>query len=405
MTEINNSYMNADEHRLPTLLIIPLIQLLVGVFLIIALLNDHRELTVLILVILAILIGTKTWSRLSPAKIQHETMLDKQRGFPGETFIFSTRIRNGKILPVLAQLSLSFSKDFQSLDSPAALKKNCSLLWYQEVNFRCRLNALRRGVYRFGAAELRVGDLFGFYAGKADTAAAMDVIVYPRLIPLKPVRLPRRDFFGIPGSKSPIEDPVYVYGTRKYQSGRPARYIHWKASARLTQLQEKICEPAAREKILLIVAVDHFFKNQAQAEFEKILEVVASAAVNFDRAGFAVGLVTNGELKGGGSPVLQIGRGTQQIPNILETLARLQMTPSADLGDILRRGLKLPWGTTGVSLTYDSAESRKEILTFFNHRRAPIVSVVCRRDPALTEDQKLQSADVLTLEDICVGEG
>jgi len=397
--------MESDYDRLPTLLIIPLIQIFVGVFLIIALLNDYRELTVLILVVLAILIGTKVWSRLGPAKIHYESMLDKQRGFPGETFIFSSRIRNAKILPVLAQLSLSFSKHFQLVDNPAALIKNCSLLWYQEVNFRCRLNALRRGVYRLGAAELRVGDLFGFYSRKADTAGASDVIVYPRLIPIKTVRLPRADLFGIPGSKSPIEDPVYVYGTRKYQSGRPARYIHWKASARLTQLQEKICEPAAQEKILLIVAVDHFLKNQAQAEFEKILEVAASAAVYFDQTGFSVGLATNGVLKGGGSPVLQIGRGNQQIPDILETLARLQMTPSAGLGDILRSSLKLPWGTTGVSLTYNSAESCKEILAFFNHRRAPMVSVVCQRDPALAGEQSLQAVDVLTLEDICVGEG
>jgi uncharacterized protein (DUF58 family) len=395
--------MHADEYRLPTFLIIPLIQIFVGVLLIIALLNDHRELTVLILIACAILIGTKVWSRLSPAKIHHETMVDKQRGFPGEIFIFSARIRNAKILPVLAQLSLSFSKDFQPADSPAALEKNCSLLWYQEVNFQCHLNALRRGVHRLGKAELKVGDLFGFYSRAADTASAIEVIVYPRLVSLNPVRLPRRELFGIPGAKSPIEDPVYVYGTRQYQSGRPARYIHWKASARLPQLQEKICEPAVQEKVLLIVAVDHFIENQAHADFEKTLEVAASAAVYFDRAGFAVGLVTNGVLNGGGSAVLPIGRGTRQVPKILETLARLQMTPSADLGDILRRGLKLPWGTTAVSLSYASGESCKDTVAFFNHRRAPMVSIVCRREPAPAGDQKRWPVKILTLEEICVG--
>jgi len=402
MTDIQYSSMDSDEDRLPTLLIIPLIQFFVVVFLFIALLNDHRELTALGIVVLTILAGTKIWSRLSPAKIHHETMVDKQRGFPGETFTLSTRVRNDKILPVLAQLTVSFSKDFESIDGPAALKKSCSLLWYQEANLSWHLNALGRGVYRLGPAELRVGDFFGFYSRKPDIATPIEVIVYPRLIPLKPVRLPRRDLFGIPGSRSPIEDPVYVYGTREYQSGRPARYIHWKASARLARLQEKICEPAAQEKILLIVAVDRFLEHRAHADFEKTLEVAASAAVHFDRAGFAVGLVTNGELKGGGASVLPIGRGTRQIPKLLETLARLQMTPSANLGDILRRGLKLPWGTTGVSMSYDSGESRKEISAFFNHRRGPMVSVVCRLDPPPASDQKLQPGDVLTLEDICV---
>jgi uncharacterized protein (DUF58 family) len=283
------------------------------------------------------------------------------------------------------------------------LEKNCSLLWYQEVNFQCRLNALRRGVHRLGKAELKVGDLFGFYSRAADTASAIEVIVYPRLVSLNPVRLPRRDLFGIPGAKSPIEDPVYVYGTRQYQSGRPARYIHWKASARLSQLQEKICEPAVQEKVLLIVAVDHFIENQAHADFEKTLEVAASAAVYFDRAGFAVGLVTNGVLKGGGSAVLPIGRGTRQVPKILETLARLQMTPSADLGDILRRGLKLPWGTAAVSLTYDSGESCKDTVAFFINRSAPMVSIVSRREPAPVRDQKRRPVKILTLEEICVG--
>jgi uncharacterized protein (DUF58 family) len=330
-------------------------------------------------------------------------MVDKQRGFPGETFIFAARIRNAKILPVFARLSLSFSTDFQSADSPAALERNCSLLWHQEVNFTCRLNALRRGVHRLGQAKLRVGDLFGFYSRAAATASALEIIVYPRLVSLKPVRLPRRDLFGIPGGKSPIEDPVYVYGTRQYQSGRPARYIHWKASARLSQLQEKICEPAVQEKILLIVAVDHFFKNQAHADFEKTLEVTASAAVYFDRAGFAVGLATDGVLKGGGCAVLPIGRGTRQVPNILEALARLQMAPAADLGEILRRGLILPWGTTGVSLTYDSGESCQDILAFFNYRKTPLVAIVSRREPAPAGDQKRRPVKVLTLEDICVG--
>jgi uncharacterized protein (DUF58 family) len=402
MIDTQYQAMKADEYRLPTLLIIPLIQFMVIGLLFIALLNGQRELTVLSLVVIALLAGARIWSRLSPAGIHHETGSDKQRGFPGELFIFSTRIQNAKILPVLAQLTISFSKNFQTAEGPSDLKKSCSLLWYQEANFRWHLHALRRGVYRLGSAELQVGDLFGFYNRKPATASHVDVIVYPRLIPLKPVRLARRDLIGVPGTQSPIEDPVYVYGTREYQSGRPARYIHWKASARLTRLQEKICEPATQEKVLLTVAVDSFYKRRAHSDFEKILEVAASAAVQFDRDGFAVGMVTNGELKGGGSAVLPIGRGHQQIPEILETLARLQMNPMAKLGDILRNGLRLPWGSTGFNLSYDMGDSCQSIYAFFNHRRVPIVSVVCRTDGLVGRGHKPQIGEVLTLEDVWV---
>ena len=365
MTDTQYRSINANEQRLPTLLIIPLIQIFVIVLLFIALINGQRELTVLGLIVVALLAGTKIWSRLSPARLHCETITDKQRGFPGETFIFTTRIRNAKILPVLTQLTVSFSKYFEIAEFPLELKKSCSLLWFQEAIFRWHLNALRRGVYRLGWTDFRAGDLFGFYSRKLAAHSRADVIIYPRLVPIKTIRLPRQDLFGVPGFKSPIEDPVYVCGTRDYQSGRPARYIHWKASARLAKLQEKISEPATQEKIALFVAVDGFSINRAHVEFEKALEVAASAAVQFDRAGFAVGLVTDGELKGGGSPLVPIGRGGGQIPKLLETLARLQMKPAAKLGDIMGQGLKLPWGTTVVNLVYDYNRFARDLPAFF----------------------------------------
>jgi len=396
--------MTPNQDRLPTALLIPLIQIFVALFLFMALLNDQRDLTVLSLVVIAILAGTQLWRRFSPAKIHCESALNKQRVFPGEIIVLSTRVQNAKVLPVLVQASVSFSTSFQAAANPAALEKECSLLWYQEADFKWHLSAPRRGVYRVGPAQLRVGDLFGFYSKTQSAPTAQEIIVYPRLIPLKPLVLPRRDFFGIPGAKSPIEDPVYVYGTRDYQSGRPARYIHWKASARFRQLQEKICEPASQEKILLIVDVGRFAEQGAHAEFEKILEVAASAAIHFDRSGFAVGLATNGTLRGPGSNVLPIGRGPWQVPKILETLARLQMTPLADLTDILRRGLTIPWGTTGFSLSYESDGSFREVLAFFEHRRVPVVMVACLPPNLPGADQRSRPIRIVPLEDICMEE-
>ena len=402
MVDTQNTRLGADDYRLPSILIIPVIQIGAVIFLFIALVNRHRELTVLLLVVLSILFGVKIWRRLSTAKIDYETVLDKQRVFPGEKLSLSTRVRNTKLLPVLAEISASLSTAFQTTDDTKDPKKGCSLLWYQEVSFEWPLIAKQRGVYRMGPAYLKVGDLFGFYASKIKSDSAVDVIVYPRLVPLKPLRLPRLEMFGIPGVRSPIEDPVYVYGTREYQSGRPARYIHWKASARLSKLQEKICEPAAQEKILLIVDVDSFFKHQARNDFEKILEVAGSLAVKFDRDGVAVGMATNGEIKGGGSPLIPIGRGAQQTPKILETLARLRIWPIMDLRQLLRRGLRLPYGTTIVYLTYDTGRSCHELSAFFQYRRQPTISIVCRGVPPLVNPRVPGMVNVvLTVEDIC----
>ncbi len=401
MPQIQNTSINAEDYRLPTILIIPAIQVMAGVFLFIALLNGHHELTVLLFVVISILAGAKIWRKLSAAKIDYDTTLDRQRVFPGENLLLATRVRNAKLLPVLADISPSFAESLQPADNSEDLQKGCSLLWFQEADFEWPLTAVRRGVHRIGPAELKVGDLFGFYSNKIKSESAVDVIVYPRLIPLKPFRLPRLDMFGVPGVQSPIEDPVFVYGTREYQSGRPARYIHWKASARLSRLQEKICEPAAQEKILLIIDVDCFQQNQAYQDFERIVEVAGSLAVNLDRDGIAVGLATNGELKGGGSSIIPIGRGSEQIPKILETLARLRITPETDLRHLLTHRLRLPYGTTVIYLAYDSGQSCSDMLAFFRYRRRPTVSIVCNGDSAIKMPQKPRMTNVLTVEDIC----
>jgi uncharacterized protein (DUF58 family) len=401
MAEIQHSPKNAADYRLPTILIIPVIQIMAAVFLLIALLNGHRELTVLLLLAIGILAAAKIWRHLSTSKIDYDTNLDKHRVFPGEKLSLTTRVRNAKFLPVLAEISASFTESFHVAHDPEDLKKSCSLLWFQEATFKWPLVAGGRGIYQIGPAELKVGDLFGFYSSKLDSESVIEVIVYPRLIPLKPLRLPRLEMFGIPGVRSPIEDPVYVHGTREYQSGRPARYIHWKASARLSRLQEKICEPAAQEKVLLIIDVDCFCRHQAHLDFEKTLEVAGSLAVDLDRDGIAVGLATNAGLRGGGSSIVPIGRGGQQITRILETLARLRITPACNLRQLLMRRLRLPYGTTIINLAYDLEPSGSDLSAFFQRRRQPAVSIVCHREPRPGTGQKPRMVNVLTIEDVC----
>ena len=77
---------------------------------------------------------------------------------------------------------------------------------------------------------------------------------------LAPFNLPKRDFFGVPGGESPVNDPVYILGTSDYHYGRPSKYIHWKASARYQRLQEKVFDSSEQEKVLFLIDVGEFAK-------------------------------------------------------------------------------------------------------------------------------------------------
>jgi uncharacterized protein (DUF58 family) len=230
-----------------------------------------------------------------------------------------------------------------------------------------------------------------------------DIVVYPRLVPLKPVLLPRRDFFGIPGARSPIEDPVYIHGTRDYQHRRPARFIHWKASARYNRLQEKVCEPAEQEKVLLLICTEGFAEDENGEAFERGLEVVASLAIEFDRMRYAVGLATNGHLTGGGRALLPVTRNRNQLSEILESLARLEAMPRENLEGMLQRGLNLPWGVTAVGLVYRQDAGSGAMQAYFKRRNIPLVTIVCAlqgpTSPEASADQR-----VYRLEDLCLEE-
>jgi uncharacterized protein (DUF58 family) len=248
------------------------------------------------------------------------------------------------------------------------------------------------------------GDLFAFFSREKKEEEFHQLIVYPRIVPLKSFPLPRRDFFGVPGAKSPVQDPIYILGTRDYQHGQPAKYIHWKASARHHRMQEKVFEPTEQEKVLLVVDVDQFASHQAEEEFESTLEIVASLAVRMDKRGYALGLVTNGAIVGGGPAIVPIARNRQQLPAILEILARLQMESKGDLIDTLRRGLGIHWGMSCVHFSYEEDKTVLAAEQYFKHRKTPVMFFVCHPRLPSREDRSKVWHQIHCIDDICIKE-
>jgi uncharacterized protein (DUF58 family) len=364
------------EDRLPSVFVIPLMQLIVGVCLFISLLYHQRELTILALIVLGITIGTNLWSRLSLSGIRCSARVDKQKLFPGESLTLHVSAENARFLPVWLQMSMHVEGAIDPSSGEINFTSDCWLLWYQQADFNWELVARRRGVYRVGSAHMEVGDLFGFFPREKRTEGDIDVIVYPRLVPLKPLSLPSRDFFGVPGGKSSVQDPIYILGTRDYQHGRPARHIHWKASARQNRLQEKVFEPSQQKKVLLAVEVSQFERANASESFERTLEVVGSLAVQSYQRGYALGLVTNCVVDGGPS-TLPMGRSPQKLSSILEILARMKMRADGGLVDTMRRIPELPWGVNCVHFSYEQDEGTTATAQYFSHTKIPMIFVVC----------------------------
>ncbi len=326
--------------------------------------------------------------------------VDKDKVFPGEKLNLAVTAENAKFLPVWLQLKVPLDRAIHTTFDNTTLTMESGLLWYQKVGFKYELTARHRGFHRIGPPDMEVGDPFGFFSKRKKESESLHIIVYPRLVPLKSFILPRREFFGVPGSKSPVKDPVYILGTRDYQHGSPAKYIHWKASARHSRLQEKVCEPTEQEKVLLIIDTDQFSLKKAEEEFERTLEVAASLAVRLNIRGYSVGLVANGTMAGGGHAVLPIESHPRQLSALLEILARLQMDHKENIKEILRRDITLPWDASCVYFAYESNGASMAAADFINHRRMPVAFVVCNIPPSTIEKEEVSSGLTYILDDL-----
>ena len=370
--------MQKQEERLPSLFIIPFVLLFVAFFLVVALLQGQRELTIFTILILSLMGGAKLWSKATLSGLKIYPKIDRHKVFPGEKIVLELRAENPRFLPMWFQVAFSLEDSLHAASGEGIVKNESGLLWYQRVRFSWELIAQRRGVYPLGPPQIKVGDLFGFFPAEKEAGDSLTVVVYPRLVPIEHFSIPKRDFFGVPGGKSPVQDPIYILGTRDYQGWQPAKYIHWKTSARHGRLQEKVFEPSEQEKVLIVVDVAQFQNKGAVEAFERTLEIVASLAVHLGKQGFAVGIATNGSLVGDRSTLLPIAANRAQIPAVLEFLARLKMDTRGSLLDTLRRGLNLPWGVSCAWFCYEKDGTALRAKEYFSHRKTPVVFYPCR---------------------------
>lgn len=399
--------MSSVDRMLSSIFFTPFILAIVGLFFFMALLNGQRDLTVLSLILFGVAAGAKLWTRWSLAGIECSISIDRRRVFPGEHLSLKATAENRKFLPVWLQVTAPVSGLAQGASTRTAVTAGSGLLWYQKVSFRWELTAQRRGIHHIGPLDVTLGDLFGFFSKEKEMAETIEVVVYPRLVPLKSITAPRRDFFGIPGAENLVQDPVYILGTRDYQHGRPAKYIHWKATARQHKLQEKIFEPSAQEKILLVIDVGPFARHRAEEAFEHMLETVASAAVQLAGRGCAVGLVTNSKITGEGSSIVSVTRNPRQLTVLLEALARVQMEPARDLLATFRLYPGLPWGVSCLYFSLERDETARMAQEYFTQRRMPFLFFVGRpfSDSASAETHNAGSPTDRGVADIRAGEG
>ena len=359
----------------PSAFAMPLSLGLIAVLLSIALVTAQTALTLLCMLVLFTASAAKLWSLFSLARVSCQLTVDKSRLFAGESLELRAHVANDKLLPIWLQARVPIRDAARVRSETRTLEGTTGLLSYQSTRLLWHVSQLPRGVHKLDPVELVTTDPLGFFS-QHKHMPGIELLVYPRLVPLLPYALHRRDLLGEPSPDSQIEDPTYVHGVREYQAGRAARYIHWKASAHMHRLLEKQFEHSAHERVLFVLRAEGFARDLSL--FERVLETLASWAVALDREGIAVGLVTNCALHGSDIALSRPGRSAEQLAQLLEILARAQPSVGRDLAELMPGGAL----TTFVFFSFELDSEHHAWLQSCSGRHKSI-SVVCGPEPQL----------------------
>lgn len=352
----------------------------VFILLFISLLYEQKSLILISILVLVMFYGSKLWSTFSAKNIYYSFDAEKKKGFPGEVITLQAVVSNDKFLPIWLKLKIPIDKKLNpSLGSdPDCLCEECDLLWYDRSSWQWKLTAKHRGCFQIGPPFLETGDLLGFFQQRRYLSQSAEMIIYPKPISLNIFSSPLKELFGKPGLKSPVKDPVYPVATHDYCHADPAKYIHWKASARHDRLQLKIFETSSQRKTLFIIDVSSFQKNRHEDLFEKTLEVIAAAIMEFEKQGSPYGILSNGEMVGNDSASLSIATGPEQLSRAMELLARLQMKTAVSIEKVLFKENIIPGGTGCIYSSCTLNKKNTQITQFLRQQHIAVYCMVAK---------------------------
>jgi uncharacterized protein (DUF58 family) len=284
-------------------------------------------------------------------------------------------------------------------------------LWPQQHRtIRYQLKCNRRGYYQLGPLVLETGDLFGLHRRFRVLTVPHFLLVMPKVVPLSGYAISSKRPIGeVRMTYRLFEDPTRVSGVRAYQEGDSLNRIHWRATARTGTLHSKVYEPSTVAGVTLLI---DFHKNSHDARHEpRRSELAITAAASIAHAvslmGQQIGLVSNGRdaadrirTEGWASDwrtredakvaasvratsdrlrpvVIDTRRGHDQQQQILEMLARLELTDGLSLSQtILETAPRMPRDATVIAILPQVTHEAAIALSTLRRRGLAVVAII-----------------------------
>lgn len=299
-------------------------------------------------------VQSRVFRRYGLSRLTYTRRFEKKAVFKGESLELVEQLTNAKWLPlpwlrVESQLSafLQFQRQDNFEVSSGELYQNhksfFTLMPYSRITRRHRIKCLKRGLYRLESVTLTSGDLAGVSYRFRQIFLKDELVVYPSVADVPVSRLPSHSWQGDTVVRCWIvHDPFVMSGTRDYQPGDTLKQVNWKATARAGRLQSHQYDFTADRKLMVYLNVDDheaMWRDVADTDLiERGIEWAAGAVHAVISEGLEAGFAANMPLTGTRESVrIEPRGGSGQLYELLEAMARLELTRTELFADLLRR--------------------------------------------------------------------
>ncbi|MFN2340139.1 MAG: DUF58 domain-containing protein [Halanaerobium sp.] len=163
-----------------------------------------------------------------------------------------------------------------------------------------KLKAKKRGLYKIGPLRWEFGDFLGYQLTKGELEE-LEFYVYPKILELEELGLASRIPFGNSKWPQPIyKDPYRNAGIREYQPSDRLNKIHWKATAKTGELKSRKNESTVSldTALVLNMSQNDYGLKFLERKTELAVTAAASMAYYLNRAGHSYQFLSNAVIAG-----------------------------------------------------------------------------------------------------------
>ena len=233
----------------------------------------------------------------------------------------------------------------------------------------------QRGLFRGWDVEVASGYPLGLLTLQRRWAAESGgIMVYPRVYPGTGFTLPpssARSWADLE-APSPALWRELFRDVREYQRGDDPRHIHWRSSARHGKWVVKRFDAVTTHETWIVLDLDptHHRGLGEDHTFERSLEIAASLATQWIRAGFRCGLAGGQGKDGQPALLFAPGSGSAHLQILLDALAAVRAECSVPYAEVLA-ALARHHRPGQQWVLFQHAERRFEASVFFRGQGAP----------------------------------